>query len=370
MINYVTNLDVNQYSGGWSGMNHFIHQQLASKLAINLVQKVDPPYRLPERLLSKVFRTVGLNGIFPAFTNARLNTISSSVHSQFDPSAKFTFFHGATPWINVELPTPYGMYMDACFGTYIKIYHKGQKFNTRQLSALYKREASFIAGSAAAFFSSEWALQDARAMYNIKSDNLHVAGLGGGIDDAEAENLPSEKYFLFVALDFIGKGGVEVVDAFGQLQKMHNGFRLKIVGQQPPAEYLQNNSIDYVGYLDKSRPAEKQKLQDLFKNAWCFVLPTVRDLTPLVLVEAGSVGCPVITTSSFGIPEIVIDQETGLLISPGTNMREELLTAMVKLCTDSELHARMKVRATTHIKENFTWNKVGEKIFKQISKYI
>lgn len=370
MINYVTNLDVNEYSGGWSGMNHFIYQQLASKCDVNLIQKIDPAYRLSDRLLSKAFRTVGLNGIFPAFTKARLQTISNSVHSRFNSNAKFTFFHGATPWLNVKTSAPYAMYMDACFGTYMKIYHKGQKFNPKQLLAVYRKEASFISGSAAAFFSSAWALEDARRMYDIQSDNLYVAGLGAGIEKTGTENLQSENYFLFVALDFIGKGGVEVVEAFTEIQKQYSAFRLKIVGQQPPAEYLHNSKIDYVGYLDKSKAADKQKLQNLFKSAYCFVLPTARDLTPLVLVEAGSVGCPVITTSNFGIPEIVVDHGTGLLISSGANMKNELLAAMERLCTDTDLHARMKLNAAIHVRENFTWEKVGDRIFKQISKYI
>ena len=370
MINYVTNLDVDDYSGGWSGMNHFIHQQLASKVQVNLIQKINPPYRLSDRFRSKLFRVAGLSGIFPAFTEARLDTISTSVHPNLEASTTFTFFHGATPWLNVQPRTHYAMYMDACFGTYIGIYHKRDKFKKSQLTSLYNKEASFISNSAAAFFSSAWALEDARKIYNIKTDNLHVAGLGGGIEQNDTKVDRSEQYFLFVALDFVGKGGVEVVEAFAQLKNEYTNFRLKIVGQQPPAEYLTGDNIDYVGYLDKSKPAEREKLQKLFKEAYCFVLPTTRDLTPLVLVEAGSVGCPVITTSSFGIPEIVVNEKTGLLVSSGDTMHTELLNAMRKMCSDSNLHGQMKVNAEQHIRENFTWGIVGDRIFNQISKYI
>ena len=61
-INYITNLDVNEESGGWLGMNHHVYNQLASKFDVNLIQKIDPPYSVADRYLSKVLRVAGLRG--------------------------------------------------------------------------------------------------------------------------------------------------------------------------------------------------------------------------------------------------------------------------------------------------------------------
>src|SRR6187402_305159 len=101
-INYITNLDVNKYSGGWSGMNHNIYQQLSGQFHLHLLQKIDPPYFLSERIISKAFRIAGMKGVFPAFTRSRLKRVKAQVESAIDNSCQLNFYHGATPWLLVS----------------------------------------------------------------------------------------------------------------------------------------------------------------------------------------------------------------------------------------------------------------------------
>lgn len=351
---------MNQFSGGWSGMNHHIYNQLKQQFNIHVVDEINPPFFTRERIASKLYRMAGLKGLFPAFTPRRLNKINSLVASKIDTSAALNFFHGATPWLHVRTGIPYAMYLDACFASYINVYHNSSDFDAKQLEDIFLKEASFLKMAEAVFFSSGWALNEAKKHYNLKDNNLYVAGLGGALKDDVKRNTSAPPYFLFMGLDFLGKGGAEVIEAFKEVQESFPHFKLKIVGQKPADKYLNNTNVEYLGVIDKAAPGGLKRITEIFANAYCFVMPTNKDMTPLVLVEAGSVGCPVISTRSFGIPEIVKQNETGILIDTEKPVIRQLVEAMKEICNDQYLHEKMSLAAKQHISANFSWTRCGE----------
>lgn len=363
MINYISNLDVRDQSGGWSGMNYHLYLQLRKKFQINLIDQINPPYFFSERLFSKGSRVFGLKGMFPAFSRRRLNVIGEAVDSQILETAQFNFFHGSTSWLHVKSKLPYVLYLDASFASYISIYHRITQFSNSQLNELFEKETRFLSNAKAVFFSSSWALNDAKRQYSLSGDNFYVAGLGGGFEKlTHSANLKSAPYFLFVALDFYGKGGAIVVDSFIRLRKKFPSYELKIVGEKPPNTILKNSGVLYLGFINKSTENGRRQLQELFSNAFCFLLPTSKDMTPLVLLEAGGAGCPIITTRSFGIPEMVIHNQTGILLEPRKSLQQTLLSAMEKMCSNEEWRNELGDHAISFVKSNFTWEKTGDKI--------
>lgn len=369
-INYITNLSVQDSSGGWSGMNYNIFRQLAKKFEINTIEKINPRYNLSAKIISKLMRLLGMKGLFPAFTVARLNTIKTLTEQQFHKDAAFNFYHGVTPWINIKNDLPYALYTDACFASYIRVYHDHKKFVTRQLKSLFEKEKEFLIKATAVFFSSSWALEDTKKCYGLSGDNFRVAGLGGGYEKVSDERKEiSNPFFLFVGLDFAGKGGDMVCKAFSRISQKFPDFILKLVGQKPPEEYLQNKKITYCGFFDKANPAENKALRDLFAGAYSFLLPTVKDMTPLVLVEAGSVGCPAISVDNFGIPEIIINGQTGLLLNKNELTEESLFIAMETICNDNERRNIWGENAKAYIADNFSWNRTGLIICDELEKF-
>jgi len=61
----------------------------------------------------------------------------------------------------------------------------------------------------------------------------------------------------------------------------------------------------------------RRDLGDLLSMMDLFVLPSLWEGLPLSLVLAMGAGLPVVSTSVAGIPELVLDGETGLLVPPG-----------------------------------------------------
>ena len=351
-------------------MNHEICQQLRIHFSVNLVDKINPPYNISEKIISKAFRMAGIRSIFPAFTRKRLETIKSLVEPKLDKSAALNFYHGSTPWLYVDNRTAYAIYLDCCFKTYMGVYHDSSLFNSRQLNDLYLRETAFLKKAEAVFFSSEWSLNETKRSYGLPGENFFVAGLGGGINLSEpGENTP-RPYFLFVGLDFLGKGGDKVVEAFREVNKEFPQFTLKLVGEQPPVEYMNVPNVQYLGKIDKSSDEGMRKLSSLFAQAYCFVLPTSKDMTPLVLIEAAGVGCPVISMKKFGIPEMVSDNETGILLNEEEPLVPSLISAMLRFAGNSEYQKVLSRNGRKHVKDNFTWELTGDRIYAILQKTI
>ena len=69
--------------------------------------------------------------------------------------------------------------------------------------------------------------------------------------------------------------------------------------------------------------------------------------TPVAILEAGAAGLPVIATRHAGIPEVVRDGETGLLVDSGDV--PGMAGAMLDLCADAQRAARLGASAQCHI---------------------
>lgn len=82
-----------------------------------------------------------------------------------------------------------------------------------------------------------------------------------------------------------------------------------------------------------------------------FVLPSVKEGFPFVILEAGARGIPVIATAVGGVPEVVRTGDTGLLVSP--KEPEELAQAMRLLLEDPEVAARYASALAQKIRQEF-----------------
>jgi glycosyltransferase involved in cell wall biosynthesis len=149
------------------------------------------------------------------------------------------------------------------------------------------------------------------------------------------------------------------------VKKEYPEFSLKIAGQEPPEKY--KAFVEYEGVFNKSDEVQLIKLKQLFAEAFCFVLPTGKDMTPLVLLEAASAGCPVIATDRFGIPEMIINNETGILLNGGQPLKEQLVSAMKRMISDKAIRKRFAERSREYVEQHFSWHKTGsiicEKLF-------
>lgn len=109
-------------------------------------------------------------------------------------------------------------------------------------------------------------------------------------------------------------------------------------------------------------------LPEVFRMADIFVLPSVSsEAFGIVVLEAMASGVPVVATDVGGIPEVVKENEAGLLVPPGNEL--ELREAIQKLLNDEELRKQYGSKGRKAVEEKYSWDKVVveiEKIYEEI----
>jgi len=94
----------------------------------------------------------------------------------------------------------------------------------------------------------------------------------------------------------------------------------------------------------------------ILKSSTLIVVPSRMESLPTVIKEAFYLKIPVIATSVGGIPELVTNNETGLLIEPENS--QLLLKKINELLVDNLLQEKLSSNAYDFVTHNFTWKKI------------
>ena len=155
------------------------------------------------------------------------------------------------------------------------------------------------------------------------------------------------------------KGFEYLIEACEQIRQRGVPFRCEIIGDGPLRESLQQRIDDLrlgglvtlQGALPQDRVFEKLQACDVFALASTVDDAGASDVFPTVILEAMASARPVVSTTVAGIPEAVVDRETGLLVPAEESGL--FSDALEMLCRDSELRARYGSAGRARIENYF-----------------
>jgi len=143
------------------------------------------------------------------------------------------------------------------------------------------------------------------------------------------------------------KGVEETIRAFAQVRKKLGEVSLEIVGDGPQENHLRSLvaelQLDRDVHFHGARSPEQ--VREILTRSDVFVQHSLTDENGWVegfgvsLAEAASVSLPIVATESGGIPDQVLDGETGILIKERDV--SAMAEAMCRLATDPELRRRL-----------------------------
>jgi glycosyltransferase involved in cell wall biosynthesis len=148
------------------------------------------------------------------------------------------------------------------------------------------------------------------------------------------------------------KGHRFLMDAWAGMPHADND-RLVIVGDGPGRENLHKQAVD-LGIAGKVvMPGNQTDVAPWLASLDVFALPSyANEGVPQALMQAMAAGLPVVSTPVGSIPEIVTDEETGLLVPPRDI--DALRAALVRLAGDPGLATHLAENARRRASERFS----------------
>lgn len=149
--------------------------------------------------------------------------------------------------------------------------------------------------------------------------------------------------------------GIEIaIKALAIAKKDIPFIKLSIAGSGPQKEELQEivsnlGLDDNVTFTGKLLP---EQVAELYQDADIMLNPTTVDNMPNSVLEAMASGVAIVTTNVGGVPYIVEDNKTGLLVD--VNDAEAMAEKIIRLFNNSELHNKLVVNGLVEVQQ-YAW---------------
>ena len=203
-----------------------------------------------------------------------------------------------------------------------------------------------------------------------KKIRVVYSGIEAGLYDIDrAEGLMRKKEFGLKEDDpVVGmvsrlervKGAQYFIEAAAEILRKNPGVKFLIVGEGSLRGQLEkkvkrlglSESIKFCGW--------RQDVPEIISSFDILVQPSLNEAVGMVLLEAQCLGIPVVATRVGGIPEIVVDGQTGMLVAPADS--RALTECVYDLLTDTERRKKISARSKAWIEEKFSARKMVENI--------
>ena len=225
-----------------------------------------------------------------------------------------------------------------------------------------------ISQAQAVFANSSFTAGKIKALRNVEIEwSPYGTTLEKGMDSTEPHAVNGKFKILFVGRHIERKGICYLIEAAKYLPR--DQFEIRIVGVGDLTEELKKlasesatpDSAEII-FTGKLSP---EALANEYKSANVFTLPAIVDSKGdteglgVVLIEAMELGLPIVASNVGGIPDVVIDGETGILVPEKDP--EALASAYKRLASNSELISQLLAGAQKRINECFTWDGIIER---------
>ncbi|MDE0317372.1 MAG: glycosyltransferase family 4 protein [Candidatus Poribacteria bacterium] len=143
------------------------------------------------------------------------------------------------------------------------------------------------------------------------------------------------------------------------LDKVQHNFEIEIVGDGPHRETLVKlvENLDVTSYVRFAGTVPYSELPQKYREADIFILPSLAEGMPLVVLEAMGTGLPIIASRVQGIDELVAEDVNGALFDPGDV--DGLASCLIQLINAGETRVEMGKVSTEKVKP-YDWKNIAD----------
>ena len=231
--------------------------------------------------------------------------------------------------------------------------------------------------------------QDVHDLYGVPFERIEVIPNGIDLDQYRPRHDPdvllrygidpNVPFLLFVGRITRQKGIIHLVNALPHLE---GDLQVVLCAGAPDTEEIAQEMTDRVSaaraatdrpiiWIDRMLPRED--VIALYAHADVFVCPSVYEPFGIINLEAMACETPVVASAVGGIPEIIVPEETGLLVpfeargatdfepvDPDAFSRA-LAASVNRLAADESLRKRMGTASRQRVEEHFSWTRIAER---------
>lgn len=213
-------------------------------------------------------------------------------------------------------------------------------------------------------YSSDWAARSAIEDYGADPAKIVVIPFGANFPSPPSYAGMTDKprtgecRLFLLGGEWGRKGGAIAYQAMVALNELGLPTTLTVVGCAPPPDEMaryQHPGFTTIPYLNMAEPDDLARLDELFRNADFFILPSRAECAAIAFADANSFGLPVVTTDVGGIASFVKQGETGLML-PLSATGADFAAAILSLYQDEASYRQMRVAARQHHEAVLNWD--------------
>jgi starch synthase len=228
---------------------------------------------------------------------------------------------------------------------------------------------------------------DVLRLFNVQPDKVHVIHNGIDLDEYRKKEStvalrkygidPERPYLLFVGRITRQKGIIHLAQA---IRHMKGDFQVVLCAGAPDTKEI---ALEMQAAVSEAQARHgsviwiqemvgKQEIIELYSHAAVFCCPSVYEPFGIINLEAMACDTPVVASAVGGIKEVVVDEETGILVPlelrPGTfepldaeRFEQGLAEGVNRLMADPGLRATMGSAGRARAEALFSWNAIAQR---------
>lgn len=253
----------------------------------------------------------------------------------------------------------------------LSFFYFPNEFKKKDLFQLKNWTSYSIEVASSVIAVSKTTKKDIQHFYDLPEQNIHVVYNGFEKHVGKAKStimedlkLQKNKFILYVGTLQPRKNITTLIQSFKLFHEKHADYKLILVGKKgwlydsifhEVQEQQLSDSVIFTDYIPDTDVSE------LYKNALCFVMPSLYEGFGIPILEAMAHNCPVISSQNSSLPEI--GGEACLYFDPKNE--HDLLQDIERLHEDAELRKQLIQRGKERIKE-FSWEKSAKETLEVI----
>lgn len=201
--------------------------------------------------------------------------------------------------------------------------------------------------------------------YKLKKEAFTIIHNGVDTDYFKPEQSLSKDTFT---VSFIGRLSPEknpgiFIDIASHVieQQANDSIQFRLVGDGPQRIEIERKI--FVKKLSKKIQVDgvSHQVKQVLEQTSVLILCSEMEGLPMVILEAMAMGIPVIASNVGGVPELVVNEETGFLVDIHAEDRiEKFSSAVRKLASDKKMYAEMSQAAIESVRNGFSLNRMTD----------